>query len=212
MKKNLLIPNLVLAGATSLAAMLTPVAAKAVSATYKVDRSWTDGSSNASLVGTVDVPLGSYAIQSGSGTLGPFTNVNLTLKVDSNSFPLNISAIVTQGANAKFLVNATSSALTFDTSGASADGDYALLNFLGAGDYAYSIATYGGIFGGISLESAVDTSETNSPVSALVDLPVTFGTPIPEPLTILGTGVVLGALPVLKKEYAKKKKKKDGDT
>ena len=34
---------------------------------------------------------------------------------------------------------------------------------------------------------------------------------VPEPLTMLGTGVVLGALPVLKKEYAKRKKKKDGD-
>ena len=37
------------------------------------------------------------------------------------------------------------------------------------------------------------------------------GTPVPEPLTILGTGVVLGAIPVLKKEYAKKNKKKDKD-
>ena len=36
-------------------------------------------------------------------------------------------------------------------------------------------------------------------------------TPVPEPLTILGTGVVLGAIPVLKKEYAKKNKKKDKD-
>ena len=33
--------------------------------------------------------------------------------------------------------------------------------------------------------------------------------PVPEPLTILGTGVVLGALPVLKKEYSKRKKDKD---
>jgi hypothetical protein len=32
---------------------------------------------------------------------------------------------------------------------------------------------------------------------------------VPEPLTILGTGVVLGAIPVLKKEYGKRKKKKD---
>ena len=32
---------------------------------------------------------------------------------------------------------------------------------------------------------------------------------IPEPLTILGTGVVLGALPILKRQYAKRNKKKD---
>ena len=34
---------------------------------------------------------------------------------------------------------------------------------------------------------------------------------VPEPLTILGTGVVLGAIPVLKKEYAKRNKKKNED-
>jgi hypothetical protein len=34
---------------------------------------------------------------------------------------------------------------------------------------------------------------------------------VPEPLTILGTGIVLSALPVLKKEYAKRNKKKDED-
>ena len=40
-----------------------------------------------------------------------------------------------------------------------------------------------------------------------------FTQQVPEPLTILGTGVVLGALPFLKKEYGKKNKnkKKDGD-
>ena len=36
-------------------------------------------------------------------------------------------------------------------------------------------------------------------------------TPVPEPLTILGTGVVLGGIPILKKEYAKRKKKKGED-
>ena len=34
---------------------------------------------------------------------------------------------------------------------------------------------------------------------------------VPEPLTILGTAVVLGAIPALKKEYAKRGKKKDKD-
>ena len=35
---------------------------------------------------------------------------------------------------------------------------------------------------------------------------------IPEPLTFIGAGVVLGALPILKKEYAKRNKKKDKDS
>ena len=35
---------------------------------------------------------------------------------------------------------------------------------------------------------------------------------VPEPLTTLGAVVVLGAIPVLKKKYAKSNKNKDGDT
>ncbi len=34
-------------------------------------------------------------------------------------------------------------------------------------------------------------------------------TKVPEPLTILSTGVVLGVLPILKKEYAKRQDKED---
>ena len=114
MIKNRLIPTLALAGATSLAAMLTPVAAKAI--TYTVNRSWSSGSDNASLVGTVDVPIGSYTIDS-TGTPNPFTNVNLTLTVNGTPFTLD-TVVIPSGSisgTGQFLVNATSSTLTFNT-------------------------------------------------------------------------------------------------
>lgn len=47
--------------------------------------------------------------------------------------------------------------------------------------------------------------EFNTPTASFTMTPME----VPEPLTILGTGVFLGAIPVLKKEYAKRNKKKD---
>ncbi len=102
MIKNRLIPTLALAGATSLAAMLTPVAATAV--TFTVNRSWSESGNNASLVGTVDVPVGSYTIQ--NGTPNPFTNVNLILTVNGNPFPvLNAANTSNISGTGQFLVN-----------------------------------------------------------------------------------------------------------
>jgi hypothetical protein len=108
MKKSSLIPTLVLAGATSLAAMLTPVAAKAVSVTYNVNRSWSQSGNNASLVGTVAVPLGNYTLQPSVPI--PFTSVNLTLTVNGSPFTLNAAYNGSSG-DGKFLINATSSEL-----------------------------------------------------------------------------------------------------
>ena len=48
--------------------------------TYIVSRLWTDGIHTASLVGTVDVPLGNYTIINGAAD--PFTNVSLTLTLN----------------------------------------------------------------------------------------------------------------------------------
>ncbi|CCI23125.1 exported hypothetical protein [Microcystis aeruginosa PCC 9809] len=121
MIKNRLIPTLALAGATSLAAMLTPVAATAV--TFTVNRSWSQSGNNASLVGTVDVPIGSYTIDS-TGTPNPFTNVNLTLTVNGNPFTLDTVVVIPSGSiigTGQFLVNATSSTLTFNTNVSSFD-------------------------------------------------------------------------------------------
>jgi hypothetical protein len=199
MIKNRLIPTLALAGATSLAAMLTPVAATAV--TFTVNRSWSESGNNASLVGTVDVPVGSYTIQ--NGTPNPFTNVNLTLTVNSNPFTLNTADTSLVSGTGQFLVNATSSTLTFNT--ANADGtNPANLAFVnsstGFGGPFYLIGTDGDP----GFEIAINTSPN---VAASVALSVTFGTvqqvqQVPEPASLFGLGVLstLGAASTLKRK------------
>ena len=195
MIKNRLIPTLALAGATSLAAMLTPVAAKAI--TYTVNRSWSESGNNASLVGTVDVAIGSYTIQ--NGTPNPFTNVNLTLTVNSNPFTLNTANTSLVFGTGQFLVNATSSTLTFNTANANGSNP-ADLAFTGFGGSLYVI----GFDDVPGFENAIDTSPD---VFASVAFPVTFGTAqqvqqVPEPASLFGLGVLgtLGAASTLKRK------------
>ena len=199
MIKNRLIPTLALAGATSLAAMLTPVAATAV--TFTVNRSWSQSGNNASLVGTVDVPIGSYTIQ--DGTPNPFTNVNLTLTVNSNPFTLNTADTSFIYGTGQFLVNATSSTLTFNTANANG-GNPANLTFVnsftGLSGPRYLI----GSDGALGFEITIDTSPN---VGAFLAFPVTFGTvqtaqQVPEPASLFGLGVLgtLGAASTLKRK------------
>ena len=198
MIKNRLIPTLALAGATSLAAMLTPVAAKAI--TYTVNRSWSESDNNASLVGTVDVPIGSYTIQ--NGTPNPFTNVNLILTVNSNPFTLDAANTSGVFGTGQFLVNATSSTLTFNT--ANADGsNQAFLAFVDS-----STGLTGPLYGIASQNVSAEVgASTLVSVFASVSFPVTFGTAqtaqqVPEPASLFGLGVLgtLGAASTLKRK------------
>ncbi len=201
MIKNRLIPTLALAGATSLAAMLTPVAAKAV--TFTVNRSWSNGSDNASLVGTVDVPIGSYTIQ--NGTPNPFTNVNLILTVNGNPFTLDTVVIPSGIINGtgQFLVNATSSTLTFNTNASGSNADRVRFQNSGNpfGNRQYEIGTFidKSTFQLANLEGSISSAGFTE-VLASVSLPVTFGTAqtaqqVPEPASLFGLGV-LGTLGV----------------
>lgn len=186
MNKNALIPTLALAGATSLAVMLTPVAAMAL--TFNVNRSWSQSGNNASLVGTVDVALGSYTIQNGSPN--PFTNVNLTLTVNGNPFALNAADTNSILGTGQFLVNATSSTLTFNTANANGSNpaDLAFVN---------SATGFSGQFYGIGtdtapgFEVAFNTSPNVTGSVAFGVTPVTFGTAqetpsVPESSATLG--------------------------
>ncbi|RPH89655.1 MAG: PEP-CTERM sorting domain-containing protein [Chroococcales cyanobacterium metabat2.561] len=197
MNKNQLLPTLALAGATSLAAMLTPVAAMAIPVvtTFNVNRSWSQGSDTASLVGTVDVPVGSYTIQ--NGTPNPFTNVNLTLTVNGNAVTLNAVDLTDTLAPAQFLVNATSSVLTFnaDVSGCSSDcGSRLVFIDSSLGQSNGPFYRIGSRFLGpvISREVGVIISPFTAVESSL-NFPVTFGTAqqqpptsVPEPTATVG--------------------------
>jgi hypothetical protein len=82
---------------------------------YDVSRSWSDGSGGtASLIGTVDVALGSYTIMNKGPS--PFTSVSLTLIVNGGA-PVHLNHADTSliFGTGQFSIFATASSLIFDT-------------------------------------------------------------------------------------------------
>ena len=103
---------------------------------YEVNRSF----GQASLMGTLDIPLGSYTIQNASQS--PFTSVNLILTVNGTQFLLTHCLTDDVRGTGEFFINATSTSLTFSTANANglnpADLDFSDTTVLHANDF-YSI-------------------------------------------------------------------------
>jgi len=149
---------------------------------YFVHRVW----SNATLTGTVELPMGNYTIM--NQTPAPFTAINLTLSVNGTPIVLftNASTQSITGAG-QFFINANSTALTFST--AHGDGQNpADLMFVNTGGVnvvpRYAIGTDAGLSPGFE----VAYYSGGSPLAS-VTFPTVFGILIPEPST-----VTLGAL------------------
>jgi len=87
------------------------IADSAHAITYQVNQSW--GGGFATLVGTVDVPLGTYTIMNNGPH--PFTNVMLTLTVKGTSFTLDHADTSLIYGTGEFIIEATTEFLTFDT-------------------------------------------------------------------------------------------------
>src|SRR5262245_19701259 len=85
---------------------------------YNVNRSVTNGALTANLIGTVTIPTGNYVIQNEGAS--PFTNVNLSLTVNSTSYNLVNALTGVIIGTGHFIINATPTTLTFST--ANADG------------------------------------------------------------------------------------------
>ncbi|MFM7790915.1 MAG: PEP-CTERM sorting domain-containing protein, partial [Microcystis panniformis] len=130
------------------------------------------------------------------------------MTVNSNPFPLlNTANTGLISGTGQFLVNATSSTLTFNTANANASANAfnpAVLEFVnsstGFSDPFYAI----GSDNSPGFEIAVGTSPN---VLASVSFPVTFGTAqtaqqVPEPSSLFGLGVLgtLGAASTLKRK------------
>ena len=94
--------------------LINPGTAMAV--TYSVNRSWNEGGNTASLVGTLDLPLGDYTIMNHAAT--PFTAINLTLTINETSFSVVSADTSVISGTGQFLIHATASMLTFDTANA----------------------------------------------------------------------------------------------
>src|ERR1700730_7615215 len=90
-------------------------ARSAGAATYNVNLSFSGGGT-ASLVGTVDLPLGNYTIMNGAPH--PFTAGNLTLTVNGTPYSLVQADTSLISGTGQFLINANASTLIFDTANA----------------------------------------------------------------------------------------------
>ena len=108
--------RLLLAISAALAPFLTPVGAAA--ATYDVHRFFSDGPTNATLTGTLELPLGSYTIMDRAPS--PFAAVNLTLTVNGVSYSLHNALTDVIFGTGQFFIEATADSLIFNT--ANADG------------------------------------------------------------------------------------------
>jgi hypothetical protein len=157
-------------------AAATMVASSAQAAIYFVDRSLTNGSSTATLTGTVNIPIGSYTIQ--NTVPDPFTDVNLTLTVNTTSYyftQADTSLILGTG---RFEIDATTTRLTFDPIGNGSNP--ADLSFWDASHTnRYCVGSDG--------FAAFEVAYTDAGVFASGPVfPVTFGTAaVPEPTTTI---------------------------
>jgi hypothetical protein len=165
---------------------------RAVADTYYVNRSFTDGINTATLVGTLDIPEGTWTIMNaapGPGGPSPFTAVNLTLTVDDTSYTVDNVVTGAIYGTGTFSISATPTALIFSASGTAtnpADLDF-MDNPTGQISAFYSIGSDG--------DPAYETAAiSTASVQANVDpvYPVTFGVEIvPEPsvLGLLAIGI-----------------------
>lgn len=164
---------------------------------YDVNRAWTNGSQNASLVGTVDVDLGSYTIQNNG--LAPFNAANLTLTVGGTSYSVNNVLTTSIFGSGLFSITATATELIFSALGNGFNP--ADLVFSDGGANRYAIGSDGNPAFEIAITNSGFVLNSSSPV-----FPVVWGTAVstvPEPTTLalLGLGLV-GACFARKKKHA----------
>lgn len=165
-------------------------ARSAEAATYDVNLSFTGGGT-ASLVGTVDLPLGNYTIMNGAPD--PFTAVNLTLTVNGTPYSLVQADTSLIHGTGQFLINANASTLIFNT--ANTDGkNPADLTFRTAStNDRYIIGSDFTPAFEAAYTSAGDVLNTN------ITFPTQFGTIVPEPSTLILFSFAAGAFLMLRR-------------
>jgi hypothetical protein len=177
-------------------AVATTLVPRAQATLYMVNRSFTEGSSIATLTGTLDIPNGNYTIQNSSAS--PFTAVNLTLTVNGTPYILASALTNLIYGTGQFFINATPTRLTFQTAnGDSGDGaDLTFSETTSPISPRYII----GYDGSPGFEAAYIVEGGAGSVVASVTFPVVFGNAVPEPHTAMLLSLsLLGMLAVLQR-------------
>ena len=166
-------------------AAATIVTSSAQAATYSVNRSFL----NATLTGTVDIPIGNYTIQNAGAS--PFTAVNLSLTVDATSYNLVNSLTDLIYGNGQFLIVATATTLTFDT----ANGNGSNPADLVFSDTIFPFMNNRYVIGSNG-NPGFEVGYTDAGEAVVnVTFPTVFGTIVPEPSTFaLAALALLGLL------------------
>jgi hypothetical protein len=161
-----------LAGVISAVVLVAPSHAKGTQ--YNVNRLF----GNASLTGTVDVPIGNYTIM--NETPNPFTAVDLTLTVNGTPFGLTHALTGLIRGTGQFFIEATSTTLTFSTANANGSNPADLI-FSDNLD-TQSINKYGIGYNGHPGFEVGDTAAGSVIVDAM--FPAVFGVSAVSPCTI----------------------------
>ena len=156
---------------------------------YAVNRSWSGTGGNASLVGTVDLPQGSYTIV--NATPNPFTAVNLTMTVNGTPYALNEASTALITGTAQFFITANATNLTFNLANANGSNPADMV-FRDSADHntRYGIGHDGDPGFQIGITPGL-TPDVVAPQS----FPTIFGVLVPEPGTL--SVLALGGLTLL---------------
>lgn len=164
-------------------AVASMIASSAQATRYKVYRSFTTNDLTAELTGTLDIPIGHYVLEHNSPS--PFTDLNLTVNMNGTPFPLVYAITGGVTSNTQFIVEATSTALTFSTAN-EIPGMNTYLAFTDKTLYFLPNRYIIGSYFGTDMELAQTTIDDGvQQAEANLTFPVIFGTAIPEPSTAL---------------------------
>jgi hypothetical protein len=161
----------------------------AIANLYTVNRAWSGSGGNATLTGTLDIPMGSYTLMNQPPS--PFFAVDLTLTVNGTPYAVNNVLTHSIRGTGQFSVVASSTALIFSANGDGSNPASLVFsdNLQPYADNRYVIGSNGDPAFEVAYTYAGDVLANVAP-----SFPVEFGVVIPEPSALALAGLGAAAL------------------